>query len=393
VLIGGRRTAIGAGAVVAAIAIGAGAALVALSSPRPGGAARERPSAARLVTATASSASPSVSTPATADAGTVDPRTPAPASSGSRSAHGSAAPSGSGPPAGNPSPDQLLAGLGPIPSGWESAVHSLEIGGLVRQYVTVAPANVRSSVPVVVLMHGRNMTPGDMLRASGLAAPVGPAVLVVPAGWDRSWNAGDCCGLAYQHGVDDVRFISRVVTDVLAAYPYADASRVYAVGFSNGGRLAYQLACQLPGTFRGFIAAEAVPVESCPSMEPVDVTIIAQQSDPLLTITSGRPKTVGGFVEPYVDSSVASMVALDHCDATYTVAQFGSAVEKTWSCPRGVDVRYVLYPGGGHSWRPASATTPGATSFALQMMGRGPLSATGALAGHRVAASPSHSGA
>ncbi|HET6875293.1 MAG TPA: hypothetical protein VFH70_10965 [Acidimicrobiales bacterium] len=410
-LIGSRRAAIGLGAAVVALALGSGAALLARSTSRPAGTSGHV-STAGLVVATGSSAAPSLASAGSRAAGSVGAAPQGPdgsvGSAGSRSAPVPPGAAGSGHTSRAATPAELLADLGPIPSGWETAAHSLVMEGMARQYVTVAPGEMHSSVPVVVVMHGRNMTPGDMLRVSGLASAVGPAVLVLPAGWDESWNAGDCCGAAYRHGIDDVGFISKVVDDVLAAYPYADRSRVYAVGFSNGGRLAYQLACQLPGTFRGFMAAEAVPVEACPSMSPVDVTIVAQQSDPLLTIASGRPKTVGGFVEPYVDSSVASVVALDHCGAFYAVAQFGPASEKTWSCAGGVHVRYVLYPGGGHSWRPGSATTPGATPFALQMMGRGPLSpasstgsgspsgdgsATGALAGHRAAASPSHSGA
>jgi polyhydroxybutyrate depolymerase len=266
-------------------------------------------------------------------------------------------------------PARLVAGAGPLPAGWVASAHTVDVAGLVRTYLTVAPADLTGPVPVVVLMHGRDMTPDGILHASGLAGRIGPAVLVVPAGWEEFWNAGDCCGAAYRHHVDDVAFIQAAVRDVLAATPEARASRVYAVGFSNGGRLAYHLACQLPGVFAGFVAVEAVPVESCQQMRPLDVTVVAQQADPLLSIGAGQPiKRVGGFAEPSVTATVGAMRRLDGCAAAPSVTSAGAAREQTWSCTAGTQVRYVWYPGGAHDWRPATATTPGATDFVAQML-------------------------
>lgn len=317
----------------------------------------------------------------TADSTADQPAPPAAAPPGRPTAHADrpAEPDAAGPPAPRPmtaarpmTAGRLLAGVGSIPAGWVATAHTVLSGGLDRMYLMIEPRSLHHDVPVVVLMPGRDMTPDGVLHISDLADSVGPAVLVVPAGWDEFWNAGDCCGLAYQHDIDDVAFIQSVVKDVLAANRYATASEVYAIGFSNGGRLAYHLACDLPGTFTAFMAVEAVPVEACSSMRPIDITIVAQQDDPLLTVDAGRPpKTVGGFVEPTVAVTVGHMEQLDHCDGPSTVTRYGSAVEKTWACARDTSLHYVWYPGGAHTWRAASGATPGATDFALQLMGRG----------------------
>lgn len=269
------------------------------------------------------------------------------------------------------SPARLVAGAGPLPSGWVATAHDITVGGLSRVYLTVRPEQVTGHPPVVVLLPGRDMSPDGVLRISDLADRIGPAVIIVPAGWDEFWNAGDCCGAAYLHHIDDVAFIHDAVGAVVSSTPALSASPVYAVGFSNGGRLTYHLACELPGVFTGIMAVEAVPVETCPSMTPLDVTVVAQQADPLLTVDAGAPpKTIGGFVEPTVAATVSHLAGLDHCRGPATVSDVGSAVERTWTCARGIRLRYIWYPGGSHSWRPPTAATPGATDFVLQMLGR-----------------------
>jgi polyhydroxybutyrate depolymerase len=275
-----------------------------------------------------------------------------------------------GPVAGPLTPSRLLAGVGPMPARWSASVHTLPIGGLSRTYLTLQPAESEGPLPVVVLLPGRNMSPDGILHVTGLARGLGPAVLVVPESWHEFWNAGDCCGAAYLEHIDDVGFIQAAVRAVLAVTPDASSQRVFAVGFSNGGRLAYHLACDLPGVFSGVMAVEAVPVQACPAMHPLDISIVAQQADPLLTVEAGgRPKTVGGLVEPTVAATVAHMAALDGCRATSAVTTSGRAVEHTWSCAAGTHVRYVWYPGGAHTWRPPAAGTPGASDFVDQLLG------------------------
>lgn len=269
---------------------------------------------------------------------------------------------------------ELVAGVGPLPPGWVVRAHTLKTGGLTRVYLTIEPARPTSSLPVVLLLHGRRMTPDTILHISALVDRIGPAVLVVPAGWDRSWNAGDCCGAAYRAGVNDVTFLRTVMRNVRDADPGGrSAGKAYAVGFSNGGRLAYRLACEMPGVFSGFVAIEAVPVERCTPPRRLDMTIVAQQSDPLLTIGTGRAKVVGGFTEPTVAATVTRMRSVDHCAGQPSATDVGLAVERTWSCAGGTTLRYVWYPSGSHDWRPSTAGTPGATDVVLQMLHHGSL--------------------
>ncbi len=268
-----------------------------------------------------------------------------------------------------PTASQLLAGAPPAPPGWTSAVHTVDLGGMQRPYLTVEPSHLSAPVPVVVLMHGRFMTADQILGYTRLASSVGAAIIIAPQGYERSWNAGGCCGPAWKVNVNDVAFVVAALDSTFSSTPMADRSRVFAVGFSNGGRMAYRLACDMPGVFTGFAAVEAVPVVPCSSMHPVSVTVVAQQNDPLLTTNSGAaPKRIDGTTEPTLPVELARLRALDGCGSSAQVAKAGVSVITTWSCGSGTALRYVWYPGGRHSWRPSSGTTPGATPVVAAMI-------------------------
>lgn len=267
-------------------------------------------------------------------------------------------------------PANPLAGLASPPAGWTAAAHTVDVGGLTRTYLTVAPQTLTAPAPVVVLMHGLDMNAAGVLDMTGLDARTGPAIIVAPQGWEESWNAGGCCGPAFRAGIDDVDFIRAAVAQVLAANTRADPSRVYAVGFSNGGRMAYRLACDLSGTFAGFLAAEAVPVDHCSARRPLDEVIIAQQGDPLLSVGADQaPKYMDGSREPTVASVIAHQQVLDGCSPGATLRYAGVAEIRTWPCADRTRLTYVWYPGGSHSWRRPSGATPGATDMVLELMG------------------------
>ena len=267
-------------------------------------------------------------------------------------------------------PSNPLAGLDPLPAGWVAGAHTIVVGGLSRTYLTVAPQTLTGHPPVIVLMHGLLMNATGILDVTGLADRTGPAVIVAPDGWHHSWNAGGCCGPAYRAGINDVAFIRAALAQVLAANPAADPARVYAVGFSNGGRMAYRLACDLPGSFAGFLAAEAVPVQGCLALHPLGITIVAQQDDPLLSVDANQaPKRMDGSVEPTVASTVSRWRALDGCSGDPTLTYAGVAEIHRWSCAGGTHLTYVWYPGGSHSWRRPNGATPGTTDFVLNLMG------------------------
>jgi polyhydroxybutyrate depolymerase len=246
--------------------------------------------------------------------------------------------------------------------GWTATQHVIRVGSLRRAYLLARPVGrvPGERLPVVVLLHGRNMTPAGVARVSGLLGGE-RAVVVLPAGYRRSWNAGGCCAAARAAHVDDVTFLARVVGRVLAETPDADSRRVFLVGFSNGGRLAYRLACRRPTLFTAVAAVEAVSVDACPAVAaPVPLIVVSSTGDPLLRQTaSASRRVVEGVPQPSVDATVAAWRWLDRCGPTAPDERIGALVARRWvACGNGVTVELDRYAGGYHSWPRGGALTP-----------------------------------
>jgi polyhydroxybutyrate depolymerase len=220
----------------------------------------------------------------------------------------------------------LLAAFLSVPAGFTISTVYLRIDGLTRSYLVVEPVRRTAGMPVLVELHGCCTTPWVELDRGGFAeATDGDAILVYPTGYRQVWNAGACCGSTQ---VDDVSFISDVVSRVLASSPEADPSRVYLAGYSNGGRMAYRMACERPGLFAAVAVFGAVSAIACPALPPTPILIAAGIDDPELVVGEfGIPHVVHGFIEPSVTGEAELFAAANG-----------------WS-----EVALQLYP-GGHDW-------------------------------------------
>src|SRR5258706_12239741 len=70
------------------------------------------------------------------------------------------------------------------------------------------------------------------------------------------WNGGACCGSAARDNVDDVGFISALVTEIGRNLP-VDPNRIYIAGFSSGAIMAYHAACKLAPMIPGIAVVSA----------------------------------------------------------------------------------------------------------------------------------------
>lgn len=137
----------------------------------------------------------------------------------------------------------------------------IKFNGLSRSYLLHIPETMPpNGWPLVVVLHGAFSTAKEMERQSGFSALADQEGFSVAYpngiglfGQLQHWNAGHCCGKAAKDNVDDVGFISAVIDNAVQACPI-DKNRIYLIGYSNGGMMAYRYAAEQTGR----LAAAAV---------------------------------------------------------------------------------------------------------------------------------------
>jgi polyhydroxybutyrate depolymerase len=240
-----------------------------------------------------------------------------------------------------------LAAVQAAAPGTTVVASSVRIDGLSRGYLMIAPANATGPLPLIVVLGGVSASPTQEAERDELMPEVqdGNAILVYPAGYGESWNVGidKCCQLAGFVGVDDVAFVQAVTEAVKSSM---SVSTSYLVGFSNGGKLAYQVLCSYPGLFSAAAIVAATPLVSCPTQVAIPMLIAVGAKDPELPEQGHTHNAVVEYT-----AALATWRGYNGCVDQSTVVGVGTAVTTTWTdCSSGADLVGVLYRGLDHEW-------------------------------------------
>ena len=242
-----------------------------------------------------------------------------------------------------------------VPLG--SSSHTVESGGRQRGYRLYRPADLADPAPLVVMLHGGFGSASQAESSYGwdTEADSGHFLVLYPDGVDRAWNAGGgCCGKPAASGVDDVSFVSAAVAAVGAELP-VDPRRIYATGISNGGLLAYRLACDTK-LFAAIGPDSATLLGPCPAPAPVSVIHIHGTADHNIPYDGGRGDGFAHIDGPAVPSVLATWRATDSC-APPTNSVSGVVTTSVAGCPDGRSVELITIAGAGHQW-PGSPSKP-----------------------------------
>jgi polyhydroxybutyrate depolymerase len=242
----------------------------------------------------------------------------------------------------------------PVPAPPVTTNHTVVVDGRVRQWEQLTPSTVGASTPILVVLHGQAVTVAQEVQRDGLVPLVaqGRAELVYPAGIGMSWNAGGCCGPAAVQSVDDTAFVRALVAQVDPGH----GRPVHLVGYSNGGRLAYAVACSDPTLVDDYAVVDAMPY-GCAVRSPVTILQVDGTADPAIPYQPGD----AGAELPPATTQVAALRVLDGCAATPSTVRTGTLVVATYAgCADGHRLRFASYVGGTHLWPAGDATTPNA---------------------------------
>lgn len=219
-------------------------------------------------------------------------------------------------------------------------------------------------VPLLVVL-GSFGTPGaEELTYSGLGELVAEEgiLVVAPDGslndaGEHFWNATDACCADPGSDVDDVAYLGSLIEEVSAEWN-VDPARVFAFGHSNGGFMAYRLACD-----RADLVAAVVSIAgatwsegtACDPSQDVSVLQIHGTDDDVVRYEGGR------FAVPYPGAieTVTSWATYAGCtgglvadprqiDIDENVAGIDTSVARHTECPQGIDAELWTIEGGSH---------------------------------------------
>lgn len=238
-----------------------------------------------------------------------------------------------------------------LPTGFVTgtSIHHIDAGGRDRGYRLYMPAGLAAAPALVVMMHGYSATARQAERASRWdeMADSNKFVVAYPEGLGRAWNINGrgCCGRPAIEGVDDIGFIRAAVADI-AKNVGIDPRKAYATGMSNGGVMAYTLACATD-IFAAIGPVAGVQLNSCPSPHPTSVLHIHGTADRVVPYGGGQGFKKMNF--PPVEEFNAFWRKVDQC-GNPAVATRGSITTSTTECAGNRAVVLITVAGGGHDW-------------------------------------------
>ncbi|MEV0027978.1 PHB depolymerase family esterase [Nocardia sp. NPDC050793] len=240
-----------------------------------------------------------------------------------------------------------------------STEHSLESGGISRDYRVYRPAGARVEAPLVVVLHGGYGSGAQAERAYGWneQADADGFLVAYPDGLARAWNTegGDCCGPAERRSVDDVAFVSAMIDDIAKNYGI-DRTRVYLTGMSNGGIMTYTLACRTE-LFAAIAPVAATQLTDCPTAAPVSVLHIHGTADEAVRYDGNPGANTSTVIDgPPVPELHAQWRRHNGCPEPVATTA-GPVTTARATCPGDREVILITIDGAGHQW-PGADRTP-----------------------------------
>lgn len=232
-----------------------------------------------------------------------------------------------------------------------------------RLYEVHTPPGVTAAQrrPLIVFLHGAGGTGPSFRRLvrADAATDAAAFITVWPSGMEGTWTVGCTtdCTAAEALRADDVSFLKTLVR-VLAAELPVDTTRVYLLGFSQGGSLAQYFACRsdLPPAGIGMVGAllYKAAAQGCAPRKAFPVGIVHGDADPIALYTGFGPGSAVMSVPETVDEWRRLMGCASEPSREFrpdTAGDFTAAsIYRFPGCRPGSAVVHYQVHGGGHTW-------------------------------------------
>lgn len=239
--------------------------------------------------------------------------------------------------------------------GAGETTRTIQVGGLNRSYILRVPGSYDGTTPVPLLLDFHALlTSASYQRNNSGTLDVAEAegfIVAYPQGIDNAWNIGPCC--TRSRTVDDTGF-ARAIVEQVKAEACIDEKRVYATGYSNGGGMAYTLACKAADVFAAVAPAAFDLIEevSCTPSRPVSVFSARGRLDSIVPYEGGRSTPPTGYpLDPIhflgAEGTFDKWAQINGCSGS-PVSQ-GLSCDAYTNCAGGTEVVLCTSRFGGHS--------------------------------------------
>ncbi len=216
------------------------------------------------------------------------------------------------------------------------------------------PFDESKTYPLILVLHGYGASGFVQEALFGVNAlpKAGEAFVLAPDGLVDSmghefWNADPACCDYDGTMPDDVGYLGGLLDAVTKAWPI-DRDQIYVMGHSNGGYMAYRLACDRADIITNILVLAGAQVSdpsTCVPTQPVSVVHLHGTADDMVPYSLAAP-------------SVMSWAGLDGCGTTQTAGApldldttlAGAETQTTQfdGCPPGIAVELWTIQGAGH---------------------------------------------
>ena len=236
------------------------------------------------------------------------------------------------------------------------------VAGVEREFVLHVPEAPFEGEkrPLVVNLHGQTGTAHAQIDVTGMnkladregfaiAFPEGLHAVFLGA-HQTQWDAH------FGTNTNDIQFVRDLIDFSIGQFDF-DPSRVYVVGWSNGGFMSYRAACELSDRIAAVASVAGQlsfpQMEDCPMTHKVPVLHFHGDADEVTPI-DGIPQFA-----PSVDDTLAYLAGRLECESApqetpvddVNSSDRSSVVHRVYpNCTDGAALEYFRISGGGHTW-------------------------------------------